>query len=638
MKNIYSKKYKWLSGNISKVLPLCFFNNIKKTILIISLIILQVLICSYSKNDVKLTYDKYTEKLFVKNIKTSRENNPLYREFRGVWLSTVGNIDWPISKGSEDEQKKAIINHLNTIQSNNLNAVFIQVKPDAGTIYPSKINPTTRYFYGYNSTNELDEYPFQTDMLEFMIDESHKRGIEVHAWLNPYRISLTYDENKTLKEQFASKNFIHTYVANGLTPIHWADGRLYLDPGEPLATEYVIDNVKEILINYDVDGIHFDDYFYQNPAKGKTYKDWPDNESAKKYAKENGFDPNNKGRDDYGNDGLYAWRRYNINNLVSRMYDEIKKIKPYVKWTISPAGIWRNKTELKDIPASPHGSDTMGGVPNFDTLHADVLLWLLNGKKNSTLKKATAKDGIGKMYVDAIIPQVYWNKENEKAPFDDIVDWWVGETKSANKKYLADLYIGHALYRAGSGDKDSLWHENYALSEQIVYLRKNGNNKIKGSSFFTLHNMYSNDVDTKDYGALAMRNILETTYIFPSIIPKMNTMRELEQDMLRVENIEFQKNNDNIKIMFSDPNPFTRDKYGHAKVGSTTYYAIYRKVKGDYGLRIVAKVMRDEFYRNAESSYIDYNVLAGGEYSYFVTALDRLHNESEATSIESIVF
>ena len=116
---------------MSKVLPLCFLNHIKKTILIVSLIILQVLICSYSKNDVKLTYDKYTEKLFVKNIKTSRENNPLYREFRGVWLSTVGNIDWPISKGSEDEQKQAIINHLNIIQSNNLNAVFIQVKPDA---------------------------------------------------------------------------------------------------------------------------------------------------------------------------------------------------------------------------------------------------------------------------------------------------------------------------------------------------------------------------------------------------------------------------------------------------------------------------------------------------------------------------
>jgi len=621
-----------------KMLPLCFVKHIKKTVLILLLIFLQLIVCSYAKNDVKVGYDKYTEKLFVKNIKTNRDDNPLYREFRGAWLSTVANIDWPIQKASESEQKKVIINHLNIIQSNNLNAIFIQVKPDAGTIYPSKINPTTRYFYGYNSTNEKDEYPFQTDMLEFIIDESHKRGIEVHAWLNPYRISLTYNKNKTLSEQFASKNFVHTYVKNGLEPIHWADGRLYLDPGEPLATEYVIDTVKEILINYDVDGIHFDDYFYQNPANGKTYKDWPDSESAKKYAVENGFDMNDKGRDDYRHDGLYAWRRQNINRLVSRMYDEIKKIKPYVKWTISPAGIWRNQTELKDIPASPHGSDTKAGVPNFDALHSDVLLWLLNGKKNKTLRNATRKDGIGKMYVDAIIPQVYWNEDNEKAAFDDVVDWWVEETKSANKKYLADLYIGHGLYRTGSGDKNSLWRKNYVMSEQIEYLRKNSDNKIKGSAFFTLHNMYSNDRDTKDYGASAMKNLVETTYIFPSIIPKMNTMRKLKKNIARVENITFEKNTGYIKIMFSDPNPFTRDKYGHAKAGSTTYYAVYRQMKGDYGIRIIDKVRRSEFYKNALSSYTDYNVRVGGEYTYYITALDRLHNESVGANTETIVF
>ena len=139
----------------------------------------------------------YDNKYIIKNIKQNRSNNPLYREFRAAWLSTVANIDFPVKGGSEEEQKELILKHLNTLYENNFNAVFVQVKPDAGVIYKSDINPTTRYFFGDDEKDERDDYPFQTDMLEFIIDEAHKRNIEVHAWFNPYRISLAaYNRNK----------------------------------------------------------------------------------------------------------------------------------------------------------------------------------------------------------------------------------------------------------------------------------------------------------------------------------------------------------------------------------------------------------------------------------------------------------
>ena len=134
--------------------------------------------------------------------------------------------------------------------------------------------------------------------------------------------------------------------------------------------------------------------------QGKTYKDWPDKISAEKYGSKRGYDINNKDYDDYGVNGLYAWRRDNINRLVNNIYKEIKSRKPYVKWTISPAGIWRNKEKLSDYNGSKYGSDTKSYNPNFDALHADVLLWMLNGEKPNLETIATKKDGINKMYIE----------------------------------------------------------------------------------------------------------------------------------------------------------------------------------------------------------------------------------------------
>lgn len=587
---------------------------------------------SCKTTDISLSIPDDISRLFVKSIYEERDLNPLYRELRGAWFSTVVNIDWPVKDGDEQEQKKIIIEHLDKLLKNNFNAVFVQVKPDAGVIYPSKINPVTRYFLGLESTNESDDYPFKIDMFEYIINEAHKRNIEVHAWINPYRLSLTYDTNKSYEEQFSKKNFVHTYVSNGLKPIYWADGRLYLDPGEPLSAKYVIDSTIEIVEKYDIDGIHFDDYFYQNTARGKTFKDWPDEESAKKHAASLGYDYKDKGRDDYGRKGLYAWRRRNINDLVSKMYEEIKKRKPYVKWTISPAGIWRNNEPLSYIPGDKNGSDTKGYNVNFDSLHADVLLWLLNGEKTSTLLKASEIDGLCKMYIDALIPQIYWTDKNKSAPFDVLLDWWVREAKKSLKN-RADIYIGHALYRMGGPTNVEPWQTITTLSDQVKYIRKKSKNLVKGSVFFTLHNMYYNDRDTKDFGALAISNIVKTEYIFPAIVPKMNTMKDLENFIKAPENPKMKLKFNSNEISFTDPNGFTLDKYGCPKAGTSVYYTVYRESIGGYGIEIVAKIRRENIYKNSKVIYRDKNILSGKTYIYYVTALDRLHNESSPLKI-----
>ena len=601
----------------------------KKIIILISLSILLVSSCQ----TLNISVPDRLRSMLIKNMKEDRSSNPMYREFRAAWFSTIANIDWPLKGGSESEQKKLIIKHLDTLYKNNFNAVFVQVKPDAGVIFPSKINPTTRYFFGSKSSDERDDYPFKTDMLKFIIDEAHKRNIEVHAWFNPYRISATYNPNESYSKQFSKKNFIHTYVSNNLKPIYWHDKRLYLDPGEPLSAEYIVNSVIEVVENYDVDGIHFDDYFYQNAAFGKTYKDWPDSSSANRYGAKLGYNVKDTSYDDYGINGLYAWRRDNINRLVNRLYKEIKSRKPYVKWTISPAGVWRNKEKLSEYAGSKYGSDTKSYNPNFDALHADVLIWLLNGEKTSTLRNATRKDGLNRMYIDAVIPQVYWSSYHKTVPFDTIVKWWVKEAQKSRNGNTADIYIGHALYKMGSGTNIEPWRNKELMSEQIDYIRKIGSGYIKGSSFFTMHSMYKNDRDSGDFGNEAVKYIKENNYIFKAIVPTMNTMKDMRKPPLKLENPYIKKVFGGIEISFTDPNEYKLDKYNTPTQSTSAYYAVYRETIGNPGIELIDKIRRTNFNINSKVTYRDKTVNSKNTYIYYVTALDRIHNESEYLTI-----
>ena len=597
----------------------------RKLFIFISIFIFYVSSCQ--KNEIIIPDNLKT--MLIKDINDDRSLNPLYREFRGAWFSTVNNMDWPLEGKSEEDQKKLALKYLDTLYNNNFNAVFVQVKPDAGVIFPSKINPTTRYFFGKDSTNETDDYPFKTDMLKFIIDEAHKRNLEVHAWFNPYRIAVTYDTNKSYAEQFSKKNFIHIYAySNNLKPIHWYDNKLYLDPGEPISAKYVIDSIMEVVENYDIDGVHFDDYFYQNMIDDKTYKYWPDEASASKYASSQGYDPSNTNYDDYGVNGLYAWRRNNINTLVSSIYKEIKTRKPYVKWTISPAGVWRNKEKLSDYNGYEYGSDTQSYNPNFDALHSDVLLWMLNGEKTESLKNATEKDGINKMYVDAIIPQIYWSDKHETAPFDIIADWWIEQAKKSTNGKLADLYVGHPLYKMGRDTNVEPWQDIDLMSKQVDYIRTNGRNYTKGSVFFTMRNMYKDDIHTKGFGYKALNYLKENSYPFKSIIPTMNTMKDLNITPSGLTNLYITNKFNSIEITFTDSGEYKTDKYNCAVEGTSVYYSIYRKdITEDY-IVLIDKIRRTNFNSDSNVVYNDKTANPKKTYIYYITALDRLHNES----------
>ncbi|MEI0558857.1 glycoside hydrolase family 10 protein [Brachyspira intermedia] len=597
----------------------------RKLFIFISIFIFYVSSCQ--KNEIIIPDNLKT--MLIKDINDDRSLNPLYREFRGAWFSTINNMDWPLEGKSEEEQKKLALKYLDTLYNNNFNAVFVQVKPDAGVIFPSKINPTTRYFFGKDSTNETDDYPFETDMLQFIIDEAHKRNLEVHAWFNPYRIAVTYDTNKSYAEQFSKKNFIHVYAySNNLKPIHWYDNKLYLDPGEPISAKYVIDSIMEVVENYDIDGVHFDDYFYQNMIDDKTYKYWPDETSSSKYASSQGYDASNTNYDDYGVNGLYAWRRNNINTLVSSIYKEIKSRKPYVKWTISPAGVWRNKEKLSDYNGYEYGSDTQSYNPNFDALHADVLLWMLNGEKTESLKNATEKDGINKMYVDAIIPQIYWSDKHETAPFDIIADWWIEQAKKSTNGKLADLYVGHPLYKMGRDTNVEPWQDTDLMSKQVDYIRTNGRNYIKGSVFFTMRNMYKDDIHTKGFGYKALNYLKENNYPFKSIIPTMNTMKDLNTLPSGLTNLYITNKFNSVEITFTDSGEYKTDKYNCAVEGTSVYYSIYRKDIAEDYIVLIDKIRRENFNSVSNVVYNDKTANPKKTYIYYITALDRLHNES----------
>ena len=264
-------------------------------------------------------------------------------EFRGVWIATVDNIDWP-HKGvyTAYSQKLDFIRQLDMHKQNGMNAVIVQVRPSADAFYPSALEPWSEWLTGKQGRSPSPYY----DPLQFMIEETHKRGMEFHAWLNPYRAN--YDVRSA------------SIASNHITKIHpeWFltyGGKKYFDPGNKEAQQHVINVVKDIVKRYNVDAIHMDDYFYPYRIPNKEF---PDNASYKKSGTSL-----SKG----------DWRRSNVDSIIKALNAVIKAEKPYCKFGISPFGVWRNKE------ADPDGSNTQAGQTNYDDLYADILLWLKQG-------------------------------------------------------------------------------------------------------------------------------------------------------------------------------------------------------------------------------------------------------------------
>ena len=348
-------------------------------------------------------------------------------EMRAVWLATVDNIDWPESPNlSADVQRSSFVKLLDLHKRNGINTVIVQIRPSSDAFYPSELEPWSQWLTGKQG---LAPQPFY-DPLEFMITETHKRGMEFHAWMNPYRAVFNI-YNSSITPNHITRVHPEYFITYG--------DKKFFDPGNKESQQYVVEVVKDVVKRYAVDAIHFDDYFYPYPIAGKIF---PDYTSYAKYGK-------GMNRDD--------WRRSNTDSIINKVFTAIKKIKPGCQFGISPFGVWRNSDK------DPAGSLTQAGPTNYDVLYADILLWLKKG------------------WIDYVAPQLYWEIGHRRAPCEVLIDWWSKNT------YGKNCYIGLAPYLAGS---NQAWKSTTQLTRQIEKIRKTPN--IKGMAFYSSKSLEKN--------------------------------------------------------------------------------------------------------------------------------------------------
>jgi len=366
---------------------------------------------------------------------------PIKQPVRGVWLATVSRLDWPPVEsvnGSQAAQRislqqRALIAKLDNLKSLGINTVFFQVKPDATALWSSKILPWSDML-----TGKIGEYPGY-DPLQFMLDEAHKRGIKVHAWFNPYRVSVntkpsTVSElNRTLSLHPASVFVLHPEW------IRTAGDRYVLDPGIPAVRDWITSIVAEVVTHYPVDGVQFDDYFYaESPGSmlndSQTFRSWGQGFASKA-----------------------DWRRHNTQQLIEQVSRTIKQLKPEVEFGVSPAGVWRN------LSHDPAGSDTRGAAA-YDEAYADTRHWVQQG------------------LLDYIAPQLYWPFSRQAARYDVLANWWAEVVKPTKTR----LYIGLALYKVGEPSKiEPDWTRQGGVPELKKQLDLNESNpNIDGTILF----------------------------------------------------------------------------------------------------------------------------------------------------------
>jgi uncharacterized lipoprotein YddW (UPF0748 family) len=349
-------------------------------------------------------------------------------EFRGAWVATVDQIDWP-SKGNfnPEAQKAEFIALLDMHQRNGLNAVVVQIRPCADAFYPSPFEPWSQWLTGMQGKSPEPYY----DPLEFMLTETHKRGMVFHAWLNPYRAEFNIG-NRAVTENHITRMYPEWFVEYG--------GKRYFDPGNKEAQAYVVNVVKDIVRRYPVDGIHMDDYFYPYPISGVQFAD---GKTYQQYGK-------GMKRDD--------WRRSNTDSIIAKLHRTIKAERPACAFGISPFGVWRS------IDRDPkRGSRTIGTLTNYDDLYADILLWLQRG------------------WIDYVAPQLYWELGHKRAPFEHLIEWWSKNT------YGKHLYIGVAIYRANS---NAAWRDKEQLPNQMELIRSTPN--VNGVIFYSSSSFRTN--------------------------------------------------------------------------------------------------------------------------------------------------
>jgi uncharacterized lipoprotein YddW (UPF0748 family) len=341
-----------------------------------------------------------------------------------MWLATVANRDWPSKPGlSAAQQRAELIAHLDTAVGRHLNAVVFQVRPTADALWPSPYEPWSGVLTGVQGEDP------GWDPLGTAVEEAHRRGLELHAWFNPYRIANHTDLSR----------LVPTHPAR-LHP-DWVvpyGGKLYYNPGLPEVRAFVQDAMLDAVRRYDIDAVHWDDYFYPYPVAGQVF----DDDAA--YAAHGGSFPDRA-----------SWRRDNTDRLVREMAASVKRIRPRAQFGISPFGVWRNAA------TDPLGSDTRAGVQTYDDLHADTRKW------------------VREHWIDYICPQLYWNIGFAAADYAKLVPWWSDVARGTGVR----LYAGEALYKAGDPAQPAQWQDPAELSRHLTFAERYP--QVSGHVFFS---------------------------------------------------------------------------------------------------------------------------------------------------------
>lgn len=460
------------------------------------------------------------------------------REFRGAWIQCVNGQFQGMSK---DKMQSTLKYQLDELQKDGVNAIIFQVRPECDALYVSDIEPWSRFLTGRQGINP------GWDPLQWMIDESHKRGMELHAWINPYR-AKTKNTFEMANNHIAIKHPDYVFAY---------DGQLILNPGMPECRDYICNVVRDIVSRYDVDGLHIDDYFYPYPVKGQKIPD------ADIYNKNNN-----------GISNINDWRRDNVNVFVKQLGETIHEVKPWVKFGVSPFGIYRNKKNDAQL-----GSET-NGLQNYDDLYADVLMWVNNG------------------WIDYCVPQLYWEIGHKAADYKTLIKWW--------NKYASNrlLFIGEDIERTvKNADPDNPKINQMSAKRRLHSEMPN----VQGTVLWYAKAAVDN---VGNYG-MALRN---GYWKYPALQPLMPFIDGKSPKKVRsVKAMEI----DGKKILF-----WTAPK-GKGWQNEAVKYVVYKfdaseKADISKSSNIVA-ITTDTFYEIADNE--------GGVYA--VTALDRMSNESK---------
>ena len=473
-----------------------------------------------------------------KNVQMGVDMHPK-REFRGAWIQAVNG---QFTGMGEQQMKKYLTEMLDNLQKVNVNAVIFQVRVEGDALYESRYEPWSRFLTGVQGRSP------GWDPLAFMVEECHKRNMELHAWINPYRARTKGTVSVAANHQSAKKpeNFIKY------------EGQLYFNPSLQSNRDHICGIVRDILYRYDVDGLHIDDYFYPYPVAGKEFAD-------EKWFKNSGATDKDK------------WRRENVNHLIYQLHRTVREVKPWVKFGVSPFGIYRNEKSWE------FGSKT-NGLQCYDDLYADVLYWVEQG------------------WVDYCIPQVYWEIGHKAADYDTLVKWWA--------KYASNrpLYIGQDVQRTVKAKDAGSATGNQQVEKYRTQREQAG---VQGSCFWDAASAANNVSGYRDYLANGI-------FRYPALMPKYAFIDDKAPS--KVDGVRLiEENGKNVLVWLQDK------KECKDEMDAPHRYVVYCFEKGE---KVNLESAENILAITSKTFYVLPKEMKG-KYTFVITVLDRLQNESK---------